>query len=264
MKEVNPNTPLTDAARSEIAELAQKQYSAQGVLMRIISVMGGKVEVGIAAMPAPVRKQVEAAARIALRQSYHLAARSWDHQGLRRMLASDRAHHVAATVTGAIGGAGGMLTATAEIPLATTMIFRAIQGVAETHGEDPSTDDIRMECLCVFGAGAPGQGDDGIDTAFIGARIGLTGTAVQGIIARVAPRFAAVLGQKLASQAVPVLGAVAGAGTNYAFVRYYTEIAHVHFGLRRLIRTYGKDQVLREFHSELAKLTRPLTVFSGR
>ena len=53
-------------------------------------------------------------------------------------------------------------------------------------------------------------------------------------MARVAPRLATALGQKLAAQAVPLLGAVAGASINYTFVRYYQQIAHVHFGLRRL------------------------------
>jgi hypothetical protein len=43
-----------------------------------------------------------------------------------------------------------------------------------------------------------------------------------------------VLGQKLAAQTVPVLGAVAGAATNYAYTSYYQEMAHVHFGLRKL------------------------------
>ena len=42
------------------------------------------------------------------------------------------------------------------------------------------------------------------------------------------------MGQKLAAQTVPLLGAVAGAATNYAYTSYYQEIAHVHFGLRKL------------------------------
>ncbi len=43
-----------------------------------------------------------------------------------------------------------------------------------------------------------------------------------------------VLGQKLAAQTVPVLGAVAGATTNCVYSGYYQEMARVHFGLRRL------------------------------
>ena len=57
---------------------------------------------------------------------------------------------------------------------------------------------------------------------------------MQSLIAKVAPRLAVVLGQKLAAQAVPVLGAVAGAATNYAYTSYYEDMAHIHFGLRKL------------------------------
>ena len=98
---------------------------------------------------------------------------------------------------------------------------------------------------------APGGEDDGIDTAFLGARLGLSGVAVNRLISRVAPRFATVLGQKLAGQAVPILGAAAGAGTNYAFIDYYVEVAHMHFGLRRLARLHGEERVLESFHAAL-------------
>ena len=57
---------------------------------------------------------------------------------------------------------------------------------------------------------------------------------MQNLIAQVAPKLGIVLGQKLAAQAVPVLGAVAGAATNYVYSGYYREMARVHFSLRRL------------------------------
>jgi hypothetical protein len=53
------------------------------------------------------------------------------------------------------------------------------------------------------------------------------------------------------------LGAAAGAGTNYTFVSYYTDIAHVHFGLRKLARTYGADQVADAVTLEAIKLKNP-------
>ena len=118
--------------------------------------------------------------------------------------------------------------------------------------------ETRAQCLQVFGKGGPGDDDDGIDTSFIGARLGLSGAAVNKLISKVAPKFATVLGQKLAAQTVPVLGAAAGAGTNYTFVSYYTEIAHVHFGLRKIARIYGVDQVADAFTQETIKLKNPL------
>lgn len=243
---------LSDAARAEIHALAERQALSHGLLIQAITSVGGRVEAGLSALPAPARRRVETAAKQALASSYHMAARTRDAGALRRLLPSDGAHKWAATVTGALGGMGGLPTALIELPVTTTMIFRAVQAVAEAHGEDPQSVETRLECLRVFGAGGPGAEDDGIDTSFLGARMTLTGPALHGLLSRVAPRFAAVLGQKLASQAVPFLGAAAGAGTNYAFMDTYTELAHIHFGLRRLCREHPSSLVLDEFHRHLA------------
>ena len=122
----------------------------------------------------------------------------------------------------------------AELPVTTTILLRAIQDVATEHGFEPSEESVQFDCIQIFSAAGPLDHDDGSDLAFLGTRVTVTGPALQGLIARVAPRLATVLGQKLAAQAVPVLGAAAGAATNYAYTSYYQQMAHVHFGLRRL------------------------------
>ncbi len=252
MKEINPAnppTPLSDAARAEIAALAARQRKANGVLMTAVNFVGGQVEDGLKLLPAKARSQIDDLARAALRQSFDIAVKSRTGPG--QAVGSDRVHKILGTLSGALGGFGGLPTALAELPVATTVIFRAVHHVAVEHGEHPETEETKMECLAVFGAGGPGVEDDGIDTAFIGARLSITGAAVNGLISKVAPRFAAVLSQKLASQAVPILGAAAGAGTNYAFVDYYVSMAHVHFGLRRLARVYGDQAVTDHFHDAL-------------
>lgn len=259
MRLVNPDpapVPLDDGARAAIAALAARQHGANTLLMQAITFVGGQVEDGLKLLPKGSRTQIENAARSALRHSYDLAGRS--RQGsMARIANSERGHKALATLSGALGGIGGLPTALAELPIATTVIFRAVQSVAEIHGEDARSEETRLQCLQVFGAGGPGTGDDGIDTSFIGARLSLTGAALNKLLARIAPRFATVIGQKLAGQAVPVLGAAAGAGTNYAFMDYYTQIAQVHFGLRALARTHGEEVVLSAFHEELARLRRP-------
>ena len=260
LKLVNPDNPppaLNDAARDEIAALARRQYKANGLLMKAINFVGGQVEDGLKIMPQGARSQIDAAARVALRKSYEAAQSTRTGVGA-QVIQTDRGHKVLATISGALGGLGGLPTALLELPVATTMIFRAVQGVAAAHGEDPNTAETRLQCLAVFGAGGPGTGDDGVDTAFISARLGLTGAAVNTLISRVAPKFAAVLSQKLASQAVPILGAAAGAGTNYAFTDYYVEVAHVHFGLRRLARIYGDEAVETAFHGALVACRLPV------
>lgn len=254
---VDPLAPLNDEARAEIAALAARQRKANGLLMTAINFVGGQVEDGLKLLPKSARDQVDEIARVALRHSFDVASRS--RSGVGQNIGSDRLHKLIGTLSGAVGGFGGLPTAIAELPVATTVIFRAVHHVAIEHGEDPDAPATRMECLAVFGAGGPGTEDDGVDTAFIGARLSISGAAVNGLISKVAPKFAAVLSQKLASQAVPVLGAAAGAGTNYAFVDYYVSMAHVHFGLRRLARIYGEDAVLDEFHKVLAAAALPQT-----
>ena len=255
MKTINPDPPrtdMTDADKARITSLADRQKRANGLLMRAINFVGGQVEDTLRLLPKGARSQIDAAARRALTQSYEVAARSREGRWAEQV-STDTAHKVLATISGALGGVGGLPTALAELPVATTMIFRAVQGVAAAHGEDPTAAETRAQCLAVFGAGGPGAKDDGVDTSFLGARLSLTGPALHGLIGKVAPRFAAVLSQKLATQAVPILGAAAGAGTNYAFTHYYVEMAHVHFGLRQLVAEFGEEAVLEEFHAALLR-----------
>ncbi|MEJ6398360.1 EcsC family protein [Yoonia sp. 208BN28-4] len=260
LKLVNPDhapAPLTDDAKAQIAALAARQRKANGVLMSAINFVGGQVEDGMKMLPKGVRSQIDGAARAALTYSYSAAERSRSG-AFSKVAGSDRMHRVLGAISGAIGGVGGLPTALAELPVATTVIFRAVQGVAAEYGEDPLSEDTRKECLAVFGAGGPGSDDDGVDTSFVGARLSLSGAALHKLIAKIAPKFAAVLSQKLATQAVPILGAAAGAGTNFAFVDYYVSMAHVHFGLRKIARDHGDEAVLDEFHRVLAAAKLPV------
>ena len=120
-------------------------------------------------------------------------------------------------------------------------MLRAIQGIADEHGFDPARPEIRAACLRVFAAAGPLDDDDGTDLSFVTMRLTVTGSAIQGLIAKVAPRLAVPLGQKLAAQAVPVIGAVAGAATNYVYTGYYQEMARVQFGLMRLAEQEDED-----------------------
>jgi len=58
---------------------------------------------------------------------------------------------------------------------------------------------------------------------------------------------------------VPVLGAVAGAGLNAAFLGYYREVAHVRFGLLRLSERHGTERVIAAF----GKAVQPVRVTRG-
>jgi EcsC protein family len=235
-----PPSLLPPDLRIEIAELALRHRRANGPVMALVNRLGGTLETQLALIPEPVRARIEAVVADALATSYGLAGRAPEFGGEQGPL-------MAAMASGAAGGAGGIVTSVAELPVTITLILRAIRMAARETGFDPDAPNIRAECLKVFASGGPLGADDAINTSFLSARLTITGPALQKIIATVAPKLAAAMGQKLAAQAVPVLGAVTGAALNAAFLRYYREVARIRFALLRLAETHGAEAVLDQF-----------------
>jgi len=242
-------SPLTPDPGLEIAVLAARQLRAHGPLMRIINGFGGKIEGQMAHLPDGFRQQIERITTDALTRAVTVAGHGRNAPDF-----GPRAAPALAALTGAVGGAGGILTALAELPITITVILHAILRAAEAEGFDTTLPEVRAEALRVLIAGGPMEGDDGINTSFIGARMTLTGPALHKLLAKVVPGFAAVLSQKLAAQAVPVLGALTGAALNAAFLTHYRELAHIRFGLLRLTVLHGAAPVRAAFERELKTL----------
>ena len=66
-------------------------------------------------------------------------------------------------------------------------------------------------------------------------------------VTQVAARFGLVVTQKIAVQALPVVGALGGAAVNYAFIQHFQDIARGHFMVRRLERLYGEEKIRSEY-----------------
>jgi hypothetical protein len=248
-----PLPAVRDDPSAEIALLAARFRRVNGPVISLMNRLGGRVEDRLGALPPEVRARIERVTRLALERGYHLAA-----SGRHAPDFGPRGPMALAALTGAAGGAGGLATSIAELPVTIAVILHAIRRAAADEGFDPDDPAIRLEALRVFAAGSPLAADDGVNTAFLGVRIAVTGPALQRLLASVAPRLAAALGQKLMAQAVPVLGAVAGAGLNAAFLGYYREVAHVRFGLLRLSERHGAERVIAAFGKAVqpARITR--------
>lgn len=249
---MTPQLPILAAPDldREIDALVRAARRANGPVMALVNRLGGSVEKQLAVLPAPVRAEVERLTAQALMAAHGVAGIGGEAEG--------RGTLAAVLATGAAGGAGGLLTSVAELPVTITVILRAIRAEAKRAGFDPAEDAIRAACLEVFAAGSPMAGDDGVNSAFLSARLTVTGPALQKLVAAVAPRLAAALGQKLAAQAVPILGAVTGAALNAAFLRYYREMARIRFQLMRLSVQHGAEAVMLRFAaaSAPAQITR--------
>jgi hypothetical protein len=73
-------------------------------------------------------------------------------------------------------------------------------------------------------------------------------------VTQIAARFGVVVSQKVAAQALPLVGALGGAAVNYAFIDHFQDVARGHFAIRRLERTYGKEIVRAEYERVRAEL----------
>lgn len=245
---------LPPAVMAQIAALAKRSQAAGGPLMQMVNFAGGRLEGWLESLPDTAKEVIEDKTRQALHLCYDTAGTP----GLRRAMAATKGntHQWGAALSGAVGGVAGLGSALVELPATITLIFGSIQQVAAEYGFDPNCDETRVDCLKVFASGGPLAGDDGVDTSFLSARLVVNGASLHALIARIAPRFATVLSQKLAAQTVPILGALAGAGINYAFMGYYREMAHVRFALKRLALDHGPEAVAQAFAAQSRSLAR--------
>lgn len=239
----------------EIRAIARTCLGAVTPVMRVADFVGARADQLVAALPREAELGLRAASEAALRQAYAVARGSRAESGwLRPVLAraeGDRWHRWAGTVAGALGGAGGLAGALLELPVTTTLILRSVQEISVRYGEDPGTEEVRRQCLAVFAMGGPLAEDDAVETGFWAARTGLTQVPFQTIFAAAARRFGLVVGQKVAAQAAPVLGAAGGAVLNHAFISYFQTMAHVHFRLRELSRLHDPALVEMLFRTEI-------------
>jgi hypothetical protein len=233
-----PVTRMPLDREAELDRLAALAGEASGVGIQLLNLVGEQAEGLLNMLPSSAVGRLEKATESALGHAFTAASVT---RG-RIPDAADWLTRAVALGTGAAGGVGGIGSALAELPVTVTVILRGIQGIAAEHGFDPDDPAVRAACLKVFGAAGPLRDDEhGTDLSFLTLRLTMTGPAISKIISRLAPRLALPLGQKLAAQAVPVLGAAAGAATNWVYTSYYQDMARVQFGLLRLARDTGEE-----------------------
>ena len=132
----------------------------------------------------------------------------------------------------------------------------------ETEGEDLQDPEAALACLQVFALGGRTGSDNLHETGYFAVRAAMarsvsralqqiagrgvvdeSASAIVRLLAQIGARLGVVVSQKVAAQAVPVLGAIGGATINVAFVDHFQTLARGHFTVRRLERIYGPGTV---------------------
>ena len=241
------------ALRRAVAALEHPSFAA-----RLSNLAGKPVELMRRTLPAAASETIAKATTRALNAALAAALRSMrnDHR-----IGSPWLHKALVAGTGAVGGGFGLVALPVELPLSTILMLRGILDVARGEGEDLHGGETALAVLQVFALGGEGP-----EAGYFAVRGMLAKTvteaarfvAERGIlaegapvlvrfIAQVASRFGIVVSQKLAAQALPVIGALGGAAVNYAFMDHFQEVAQAHFLVRRLERIYGQDTVRAEY-----------------
>jgi hypothetical protein len=233
-------------------------------IARLTDFVGQPVEKVTNFLPTQVSGKVQDAVKAVLSKLLNLSVKTLDEDF--DGPASTITHKIATGVSGAIGGAFGLPALAVELPISTSIILRSIADIARGEGEDISSLEARLACLEVFALGGRSEADDGAETGYFAVRAalakavsdaakyiaqkGLTGKSapvIARLIAQLASRFGAVVSQKVAAQAVPLIGALGGATINLLFVDHFQDIARGHFIVRRLEREYGKEEVQKAY-----------------
>ncbi|WP_232631830.1 EcsC family protein [Methylobacterium sp. Leaf118] len=284
--------PLSEADRAALRR-AVDVLERPGLAARLSSAAGAPLDLIGRALPAPVTEAVGRSTEAAMRTALRLALATLPDKavqpagtalerigegtgrGLGRLVGSSETRHKAlAAVSGAIGGALGLVTVAIELPVSTTIMLRSIAEIAREEGEDLADPEAALACVQVFALG----GRNGPETAlaesgYFAVRAALAKTMAEAaryaahrslldagapplvrLSAQIAARFGLVVSQKVAAQAVPVIGALGGAAVNAAFMDHFQGMARAHFTVRRLERAYGKDAVRAAYLAEKAAL----------
>jgi EcsC protein family len=244
----------------EVLRHAKRLLEHPSLAAKLTSIVGTPMAKGFDLLPATWSEVVTSATRIALEQALNVALLTVDDTGTRA--SSNRIHKLAAAVVGAAGGLFGLPALAVELPVSTTVILRSIADIARSEGESLQSPEAKLACLEVFALGGSSPGDDATTTGYLTIRaslakavseaarhVGQKGIAREGapaivrFMTQVASRFGVTVSEKLAAQAVPMVGVVGGALINSVFIDHFRDIARGHFAIRRLERTYGPERI---------------------
>lgn len=239
-----------------------------GLAARLANMAGKPIEILGGALPGSASRVIASATTRALEAALQVAVRTM-RTG---RTGSDVLHRALATASGAAGGAFGLAALPVELPTSTVIMLRSIAEIARGEGEDLTNPETALACVQVFALGGRSSSDDAAESGYFAVRSLLAksvseaaryiaerslleegGPILVRFITQVAARFGVVVTQKVAAQALPLIGALGGAAVNYVFIEHFQSMARGHFAVRRLERLYGKDVIQAEYE----RLARP-------
>jgi len=239
---------------------ARQLLEKPGIAVRLTEALGYPIERSLTMLPERWQGVVQKAVHTAISQALRVAVSTLDEQ--KGAAPADRWHRGMAALSGAVGGIAGLPALVVELPVSTTIMLRSIADIARSQGEDVRSPEGRLACLEVFAFGGKPGDAQSAETGYYAVRAMLArsvseatrymaqrGAVEEGapalvrLVAAIAARFQVVVSEKAVAQAIPLVGAAAGAAINTVFIDHFQDMARGHFTVRRLERTYGPAEV---------------------
>jgi hypothetical protein len=259
---VPPERALSDEDREALRQ-AVLALEGSSYVARLSALVGRPIEMLGQTLPQVASRMISKATQAALTRALRYALQTIPKEGRDP---ETRVHKALAVVSGAMGGALGVSAVLVELPISTTIMLRSIARIAQSEGEDLQDPETALACLQVFALGGHTGSDNLHEAGYFAVRAAMaksvtravqqaagrgivdeSASAIVRLLAQIGPRFGVVVSQKVAAQAVPVLGAIGGAAVNAAFVDHFQTLARGHFTVRRLERIYGKGTIRRAY-----------------
>lgn len=235
---------LLSAQELQDLEAAKRLLENPNLAIKIASLLGTPIEKLMDWMPRQLEGAVGEMTKVALSKAAEAAIFTMkDAPGEDT---SNWWHKFAVAASGAGGGFFGMAGLPVELPISTTIMLRSIADIARSQGFSLTDIETQRQCIAVLALGGKSESDDAADAGYLAARAGLAKALSEGgskLITTVAARFSIQVGEKIAGQAVPVLGAAFGAIINTLFIDHFQDMARGHFTILRLYGKYGEASV---------------------
>lgn len=256
--------PTLTPADLELLTQSKELLEGPSFLIKLTHLIGKPLESLSKALPQVAQDKMAIVVSKSLEKALNVAIKTikQDDSSELPSISTSKRNTLAAGVTGALGGFLGYPGLSIELPVTTILILRSILQIAQEQGEDIYEVETKLQCLSIFALGGKTSSDDGAETGYYAIRVALSQTlgesvkhlAEHGIsqssspilmrfLVKIAARFGIQVSEKAVAQMIPVVGAVGGATINTLFIQHFQKMASGHFAIRRLERTYGKEQI---------------------
>jgi hypothetical protein len=258
-------------------------------MLRLANAVGRPLEMALETLPQKHQNIIHRASESALKKGLAVVTqtvgKNLESKSFAQSNKSSRRlghwHSAASFGLGAAGGFFGIMSLPIELPLTTTLMLRSIASIANEFGMDLNDPQVQLECLYILSLGSHrSREDDAMNSSYwtsraifaktVGEAVGfMAGKSAHEILrsvenhtapllikfmTSVAARFEIVVSEKLAAEAIPVIGAIGGGVINAAFTDYFSEAARFHFGLRALENRHGR-KTIEDYYNTNARIS---------